>query len=205
MLAASALAALALLSPASPASAHDELISTDPAADAVLEALPADVTLTFSAELLGEAGSNIVEVSDAAGTVLSEGPAILDGRNAIQQLTGTATGPVRVLWRVVSSDGHPISGEFSFTVEAPATPTTPPAAESTSPSPEQTMTTMTGPDESAAPSPAPDADASDAGPLPWIVGGVVLLLLVGAIVAVVVSRRRGSGDGSTGNGTGTAS
>lgn len=205
MLAASALAALALLSPASPASAHDELISTDPAADAVLEALPADVTLTFSAELLGEAGSNIVEVSDAAGTVLSEGPAILDGRNAIQQLTGTATGPVRVLWRVVSSDGHPISGEFSFTVEAPATPTTPPAAESTSPSPEQTMTTMTGPDESAAPSPAPDADASDAGPLPWIVGVVVLLLLVGAIVAVVVSRRRGSGDGSTGNGTGTAS
>ena len=42
---------------ASPASAHDELVSSDPAADAALEALPAQLTLTFSGELATDPGA----------------------------------------------------------------------------------------------------------------------------------------------------
>jgi len=38
--------------PVGPASAHDELISTEPTADAVLDAPPTEVALEFTADLL---------------------------------------------------------------------------------------------------------------------------------------------------------
>ncbi len=40
-------------------SAHDELVSTDPAADAVLEAVPQRITLTFSADVLTDPGATV--------------------------------------------------------------------------------------------------------------------------------------------------
>ena len=71
--AALALAAGSLLLVAGPASAHDELLSTDPAADSSLEALPAQLTLTFSGQLLAEPGATEVQATDAAGTSLIAG------------------------------------------------------------------------------------------------------------------------------------
>ncbi len=50
---------------ASPASAHDELVSTDPAADTSLDALPAQLTLTFSGELATDPGATELQVTDA--------------------------------------------------------------------------------------------------------------------------------------------
>jgi methionine-rich copper-binding protein CopC len=200
-LAVAALAALALLVPAVPASAHDQLISTDPAADAVLEALPPKITLTFSAELLADGGGNVVEVTDSAGTALADGPTVVDGTTVTQALAGEASGPVTVLWRVVSSDGHPISGEFAFTVEGAATPTAEPTE--TSASPEPTMTTMTTPEETTEPSasPAPADEASAPSPLPWIIGVVILLVVIGLVLYLLVIRPRGRrDDGSTGTG-----
>lgn len=196
-----ALAALALLVPALPASAHDQLISSDPAADAVLDAMPAEITLTFSAELLSDGGGNVVEVTDAAGTALADGPTVVDGTTVTQALTGAASGPLTVLWRVVSSDGHPISGEFAFTVEGAATPTTEPTGESASPEP--TMTTMTPPEETSEPtaSPAPADEASASNPLPWIIGVVIVLVVIGIVLYLLVLRPRGRReDGSTGTG-----
>ena len=199
-LAAVAVALFAVLLPAAPAAAHDQLVGSDPAADAVLTELPAEITLTYSAELLGDAGSNIVEVTDAAGTALNDGTAVVDGVTVSQALTGAASGPVTVLWRVVSSDGHPISGEFVFTVEGASTaePTSEPAEPSASATPEPTMTTTTVPEsETETPAPAPDSSASDSSPVPWIVGAVVLLVVIGAVVYLLVIRpRRTGGAGS---------
>ena len=48
---------------------------------------------------------------------------LVEGTVVTQPLSGAASGLVTVLWKVVSSDGHPISGEFGFTVTAPPTPT----------------------------------------------------------------------------------
>ncbi|MFG6501764.1 copper resistance protein CopC [Microbacterium sp. P05] len=194
------LAAFVLLVPALPASAHDQLVASDPAADAVLEALPAQVTLTFSSELLGDATSNLVEVTDAAGTVVSDGPAVVDGVLLTQALTGEASGSLTVLWRVVSSDGHPISGEYAFTVEAaPSASPAPTSEPSATETPEPTMTTMTEPTETATPAPAPDDDTSTATPLPWIIGVVVLLAVIGVVLYLLVIRPRRTGtDGGAG-------
>ncbi|MEV8240945.1 copper resistance CopC family protein [Microbacterium testaceum] len=192
-----ALVALLVL-PASPAFAHDELVSTDPPADAVLDALPAQITFTYSADILTEQGTAVVEVTDATGASLTEGTPVVSGTDVTQMLAGSASGAVTVKWRVVSSDGHPIDGTFSFTVNA-ATPT--PTATASTPTatptaPATTTPTLATPDATATPS----ETASSASPLPWILLVVALVIVAGAIVWLFVARGRSgsSGGGSTG-------
>lgn len=172
---------------ASPAAAHDELVSTDPVADSQLTELPAALTLAFSAELLGGDDANQVQVTDAAGTPLTDGPAVVDGTTLTQPLAGEASGSIRVLWRVVSSDGHPISGEFAFTVTGAESPTPTPTA-STPASPTDTVT----PSASAEPAPSPTAATGEdsASPLPWIIGGVVLAVVIALVLYLLVVRPR---------------
>lgn len=180
----------AVLLPASPAAAHDELVGSDPAAGSAVEALPAALTLTFSADIAPDEGASEIQVTDAAGTALNDGAPVVEGTTLSQALAGTASGEVTVLWKVVSSDGHPISGEFSFTVSAPPAPTptetaSPTATAEPTPTTEPTVT----PVESTTPEPTTTEPASSA--TPWIIGGVVILLLVAAAVAyLIVSRAR---------------
>lgn len=165
---------------AAPASAHDELVSTDPAADATLDALPEQLTLTFSGELATDPGATELQVADAGGISLADGPPIIEGTTVTQSLAGAASGVVTVLWKVVSSDGHPISGQFAFSVSTAPTPTVTPtpsesAAPADSPAPE--------------PSDAPTVASADDGALPWIIGGLLLLaLIVGALIYLLASR-----------------
>ena len=123
---------------------------------------------------------------------ISEGASLADGAPTVrdnvltQPLAGEASGAVKVLWKVVSSDGHPISGEFTFTVEgAPA----PAPTETTVPTPTETA----APSESAGPTPTvtnePVADDGSTA-LPWIIAGVLALALIGAVVYLLVSRSR---------------
>lgn len=190
------IALIAVFGIAAPAAAHDELLGTDPAAGAALDAVPAEIVFTYSAEILPEGAE--VQVTDAAGAPLTDGEPVIDGVTLTQALTGEGSGEISVLWRVVSSDGHPISGELSFTVTPAATP------EET---PEPTMTTMTEPEPepSATPAETPGDDvassADDASPLPWIIGGIIALVVVGVVIALLVARsrgNRGSGPGSDG-------
>ncbi|BAJ73092.1 uncharacterized protein, homolog of Cu resistance protein CopC [Microbacterium testaceum StLB037] len=184
--------------PAAPAFAHDELVSTDPAADAVLDALPGQITFTYSADILTEEGTAVVEVTDADGASLTEGAPVVSGTDVTQTLAGAASGPVTVVWRVVSSDGHPIDGTFSFTVNAASpTPTATTATPTAAPTPSETaLPTTATPDATATPS----ETVSTASPLPWILLVVALVIVAGAIVWLFVARgRRGSsGGGSAG-------
>lgn len=173
---------------ASPASAHDELVSSDPAADTSLDALPAALTLTFSGELATDPGATELQVSDASGAVLSAGDPVVEGTVVTQPLSGAASGPVTVLWKVVSSDGHPISGEFGFTVTAPPTPTPTETATAT-PSEEPTVTPTEEP--TAEPTAVPVAADSGNPALPWIIGGLLVLAAIGgAVTYLLVSRAR---------------
>lgn len=188
MLAAFVLAATTLLLTATPASAHDELASSDPAADSSVDALPDELTLTYSAELLSDAGSTVVQVTDSAGADLTDGAPTVAGNVVTQPVAGTASGPIAVAWRVVSSDGHPISGEFSFVVaEAPApvpTETTPatiatPTPAATEPAP--------APTETASPE---STVGSDGNALAWIIGIAVFVALIGVVVWLLGARAR---------------
>ena len=157
-----------------PAWAHDELIGSSPAAGSEVDALPTEITLTFSGVLLDEAGATQIVVTDASGADITGGDPVLDGTKVTQPLAATpAPGVVTVVWRVVSSDGHPVSDQFTFTVGAGG------AATSTA-----TFTPLPGPD---------NRDIGVQGDFTWlwIVPGVVLVGAAGALVAVLMAKARG--------------
>ena len=69
-LAAVLLASLMLFGGAA-AQAHDELVSSDPAANATLTQAPAELNLTYSANLMNIEGGNRVRVVDSTGAIRS--------------------------------------------------------------------------------------------------------------------------------------
>ncbi|WP_144881316.1 copper resistance CopC family protein [Microbacterium paraoxydans] len=191
-LAATLLAAfLVLLSPLS-ASAHDALVSSSPAADSSVETLPAELTLTFSAKLIDGEGATELTVTDPAGESVIDGAPTVDGAIVTQPLTGSGpAGEYRVVWKVVSSDGHPTSGEFSFTVtvgdEGAATgePTTPPPT--AAPTTEQTTT----PEATATTAPDTGDDAGAASTWIWVLVILGVLAALSVVVWLIVRRPRG--------------
>jgi len=114
--AALALAALAVLGPFVPAAnAHDQVTFTAPADAEQLDTAPADVTMQFTDELI--AVGALMLVVDESGEDWADGPMAIDRATVVQPLkTGLPDGTFDVRWRVVSADGHPISGTFRFSV-----------------------------------------------------------------------------------------
>ncbi|WP_294981037.1 copper resistance CopC family protein [uncultured Microbacterium sp.] len=160
---------------ASPAWAHDELIGADPGVNAEVGTLPAQITMTFSGVLMDEPGATQVVVTDAAGASLTDGDPTLDGTHLTQGLAGSASGPVTVTWRVVSSDGHPVSGQYTFTVAGGSSQTAAPAETTTT----QTLTAT------------PTSNGDGGVPVfVWVLLGLVLAAALGALVAVLLRKSR---------------
>jgi methionine-rich copper-binding protein CopC len=176
-LAATLLAAfLVLFSPLS-ASAHDALVSSSPEADGSVETVPTELTLTFSAKLIDGEGATEVVVTDPSGDAVTDGAATVDGAIVTQPLRGTGpAGEYHVIWKVVSSDGHPTSGEYSFTVTVGDSGTAAPTAAPTSAAPEQSATTE--PSTAPTATTAPDSEDADGGSA-WI----WILSILGVLVA----------------------
>lgn len=128
-----ALALLQVVLGASPASAHAELIETDPAEGAVVETAPETVTLTFNEPV--RLTSQEIAVYDATGDPVAS-TAGANGAEVTVGLTGAADladGTYVVSWNVLSGDGHPISGALTFSVGAPsASVAAPPEPETSS-------------------------------------------------------------------------
>ena len=183
---------------ASPAVAHDELIGSSPAAGSEVDALPAEITLTFSGVLIDGAGTTQIVVTDASGADITGGDPVLDGTKVTQPLAASAApGLVTVVWRVVSSDGHPVSDQFTFTV-AGGSGASPEASASAS-SPAATSSAAVAP-TGTAPSPTESASADDAGdgglsPAVWIGAGVAIFAaLIAVFTATSAAKRRRTED-----------
>ncbi|MFP3713448.1 copper resistance protein CopC [Puerhibacterium sp. TATVAM-FAB25] len=115
---------------AAPASAHNSLVSTDPEADRTLAEPRDQVTLTFDDVVLdlggGEGtGGTVLDVTGPDGTHHATAcPSVVDRTVSAPVALGEA-GTYTVTWRVVSADGHPISGRYAFDYAPPAgTPAT---------------------------------------------------------------------------------
>lgn len=108
-----------VLIPAAPASAHATLVSSNPSAGAVVDSAPGEVTLTFS-ETVNVALGRVVVV-DPNGKEAEAGKASRDGDKVTSKLKkDLPRGTYVVSYRVVSADGHPISGAVSFSIGAPS-------------------------------------------------------------------------------------
>jgi len=108
-------AALALL-PATAASAHDYLVSSDPVADSIVTTQLDTVTLTFSEAVLDFGDSTRLQVTGPdGGSAHAESacPTVAD-TEVSAPVTLREPGEYTVTWRIVSADGHAVSDAFSF-------------------------------------------------------------------------------------------
>lgn len=183
-----ALLALAVAVTAPPAAAHDQLLDSSPTEGERLDVAPTEVTLRFSDEIL-TIGPAVIVADDAGGT-WTVGDPVLDGPDVVTALADDVPdGAYEVRWRVVSSDGHPITGVIPFTVGdvAPATDREAGATASADP-PAGRPADLPG---DAAP--AADAAQGPAWVRPVVVGSLgALAASVVFWVAARVSRRRPS-------------
>jgi copper transport protein len=108
------LAALAL--PAG-AWAHAALVRTVPEASRTLNSAPTEVRMTFSEPV--EPRFAIVSVTDAAGHQQTDGNPRRDPSDPdtlVIPVERVPQGWYLVYWRVISADGHPVRGAFTFAV-----------------------------------------------------------------------------------------
>lgn len=159
----------ALLGTIAPASAHDAAESSSPASGATLPTPPEKVSVTFSKNPLA-LGSQIA-VNDAAGTNWADGGVEIVDNVVSQKLkSGAPAGMFTVVWRVVSSDSHPIEGSFTFTAASGAAGSTAVAAVPSMGTAQPGST------------PAPEQPASSSEPFPWSI-----VIFIGTAVGLLVA------------------
>ncbi len=186
-LAAVALVTAAGLLAAPPASAHNVVVSTVPASGSTVTELPSEVVLNFEEPPI--AGGTSIVVRDPGGEVVTSGATSLSGDSATVELQPlTLPGTYAVTYRSASDDGHTITGSFVFTVPGSLLPDATPI-DAPTPTP-----TDSAASPAASSSPSPSASTSDASSgsggsaLPWLLGGLAVVVVAGAVVALV--RRR---------------
>lgn len=102
----------ALLVTASPASAHDKLLSSDPSESGVLPALPSRAVLTFTGPV---AEVHEITVTGPDGSVVNGDPTSV-GPEVRQNLWAGPDGSYTMTYDVLSADGHEVAGEITFEV-----------------------------------------------------------------------------------------
>jgi methionine-rich copper-binding protein CopC len=174
VLAVLALMVAAVLGTATPALAHNVLISTDPGKGASLDTGPAKITLTFDAPVQG-GDINQISVLGPDKSQWAEGSVEISSNvvTAAVRPLGPA-GTYTVGYRILSADGHPVEGEYTFTLTKAGNGT--PAASQAS----------------AATGTAATTGAGSGGGVPvwvWILGAVVLLA-IGLTLALRTGREK---------------
>jgi methionine-rich copper-binding protein CopC len=184
-------AGLAVLD-ARPAAAHDALAQAVPAADETVTTELSSVTLTFSETPLAEFANAIaLNVTDPAGASVTTGAPVADGTTLSVPVEVTEAGLHTVTWQSVSSDGHTISGTYTFTYAGPvaaAAPATPVPAAST---PAASASDSTSAEEEAPTSAATHSATEPASSnlIPWIAGATALAVLILIPVTVILALR----------------
>lgn len=171
------LVAVGLLGLVSPALAHEALTSSTPAQGATVEQPPPTVVLEFSAS--PDPAFVATTVTSATGERVDAGAPLVTGPMVtIPVRDEIPAGTYTVGYRVTSNDGHPITGQVSYTVANAGVATHVPDAPTAAPSAPSTT-----------PPPVPVAQQREGGsPVwPWVVGAIVVI--VGA--AVLIVRRLG--------------
>lgn len=191
---------------AGPASAHNSIVGSAPAAGSVVTEQPGQISVTTNDDLLDLGGSGsrtAMQISGpGADTPLyyGDGCVTVFGPTVETEAQLGQPGEYTVVWQVVSTDGHSVSGTFTFTwqpatgqVLAKGSPTAPTCGRE-APQPGQPSSSSAGP-----------AAGSDAllGDALWIGGATLAALLAVAVTLLVVTRRR-PGSPATGDTPGDA-
>ena len=101
------------------AEAHGQFVSSNPKAGSIISKIPKVVWVEFDGNLINIADkqTNFLTVKNSKGRELNDGKAFVGGtRVSVKIKDRAATGKIKVSWRVVSEDGHPVTSFLTFTV-----------------------------------------------------------------------------------------
>lgn len=155
---------------------HAELDSATPGPGDAVVGSPAEIVATFTQDL--DMSRTTMEVRDAAGATVAEGPVRGDGPRELRlALPELAPGDYEVRWTSFSAEDSELErGRYTFTVLPAPSPSPSPAPSAAAPT---TPTTAPATVPPPTPSPAPVPPVAD--------DGVAALLPIGiALVAIVV-------------------
>ena len=184
-------AAVPVLGLAAPASAHNYLVSSTPAAGSTLTQLPDQFSVTTNDTLLDLSGTGAgfgMLVQDADGNYYGDGCFTISGASLSTDAALGAAGEYTLTWQLVSTDAHPVSGDYTFDWAPPAG-FTPSDGVTEAP-------TCGGENVVDAPSAEPEASAGTDiaavdSALPWIAGAVLAVgLAVGVTLFLVRPRKK---------------
>lgn len=155
---------------AGPASAHSARTGASPEDGASVTTAPDRVTLTFN-EDLQEAYATL-KVVGPDNHFWQKGEPTIDGRDIWVALDGLGpAGEYKVNYRVTSADGHPVQGQTTFTLTEAGNGTAGAEVPADYEAPEE-------------------CEGGSVPAWPFVVGGIVIVLAIGAGVAFVLVRRR---------------
>ena len=188
-----------------PALAHNSFDSSSPSDGEVFEGAPSTWNITFAKSVPLESFSGEVINGDGIRTQLSN-PTLGSSDNVVVvSLPPSLTGAITARWKLISPDGHVVSGRVAFSVTTPATTTPTTTTLSVSPEvdtplvstlPDIATTTIAPPQIPSSNSLAPTANVesdvgfSDTNPVPeairWslrLLGYLAIIILGGLIFA----------------------
>lgn len=113
-----------LLGVASPAEGHTSVISTDPTYKSTLSEMPPKISIEFTENLLvlGDAAVNTISVSRPDGRKLHAGQVEVSKNKVSISIpqSNYQDGTYVVSYRVVSADGHSVSGSYEIYLNKPS-------------------------------------------------------------------------------------
>lgn len=190
---------------ATPAVAHNFIVSSTPAEGETLTELPAAWQITTNETLLdlgGQGAGFALLVSDEQGRFYGDGCVTIEGAGLSMPAALGADGAYTLTYQFVSADGHTLSGELPFAWQAPAAfephvgLAEPPVCGETAsaPAPEPTTTAEPEPEPELTDEPVTEAEpigpiADDATPLVIAVVIAVMIAIAGVVTAALLRAR----------------
>jgi len=155
---------------------HATLLRSVPVANSRLSKPPETIRLVFSEQLVPELSQISLTAPDGKATVLKVANDPHDVHILVGRVGELVSGTYKVVWRVLSADGHPVSGSFAFTLESGNFAKLAPTSSSTSPASRDSGTGDTLTASSGTPS------TTDTKPIP-VVASVLRGTGLGALMA----------------------
>lgn len=183
------------------ASAHDGLLGGNPPPDGAVEQAPEVIELQMSGQP-GDAFNTVAVTRQGEDEPLFSGEPRVEGTTVLMDVPAQVdltAGKYQVGYQIQSADGHVVRGDYGFTIEsagadtsagappATAVPTT--SAESTS---DATAQATDQASETTRDTKNAEGTTDSSSTAPWVVSGIVLVLIVLAVIIALVKRRTSS-------------
>ncbi|MCH7323933.1 copper resistance protein CopC [Solibacillus sp. MA9] len=162
--------------------AHSHIGETVPANGEVVTESLTELVLNFEEAI--EQGS-IMELYTSNGEKIELGEVVIADKQLIGKLVNPlANDEYKVDWTIISADGHPLEGSYSFTMNVAEEPV---VEEVTTPSDETAVTEEVASNEEQLDS-QETSEKEESSSVVWIVVGIIAIILILSIV--VLSRRK---------------